>query len=245
MCMRQQRIRDPRSGQTASFDPFPRVPCRLLDQLVGTREIVRGDVKRTQIGYGENIDLPAKLSEVTNHLMGDKQRERMQSSRDCSLWRLVESASESRRQNDNTSGAQIGGVENRRDEPLQRLRRQPRAVRATDILTHLDEEDRVYFRETREKRLGATLETVTADRETSVLAFRKTLEPIRTVLAAQPYVGGGAPAYADYAVFGCFQWARCTSSFPLLLKDDPVWARRDRLLFAFDGFAAKSLGYAV
>ena len=116
---------------------------------------------------------------------------------------------------------------------------------ATDILTHLDEEDRVYFRETREKRLGATLETVTADRETSVLAFRKTLEPIRTVLAAQPYVGGGAPAYADYAVFGCFQWARCTSSFPLLLKDDPVWAWRDRLLFAFDGFAAKSLGYVV
>ena len=78
-----------------------------------------------------------------------------------------------------------------------------------------------------------------------VLAFRKTLEPIRTLLAVQPYVGGGAPAYADYAVFGCFQWARCTSSFPLLLKDDPVWARRDRLLFAFDGFAAKSLGYAV
>src|SRR6195256_5758317 len=38
---------------------------------------------------------------------------------------------------------------------------------APDILTHLDEEDRVYFRETREKRLGATLETVTADRETS------------------------------------------------------------------------------
>ena len=89
------------------------------------------------------------------------------------------------------------------------------------------------------KRLGATLETVTADRETNVLAFRKTLEPIRTVLAAQPYVGGGAPAYADYAVFGCFQWARCTSSFPLLLKDDPVWAWRDRLLFAFDGFAAQ------
>jgi len=63
---------------------------------------------------------------------------------------------------------------------------------ATDILAHLDEKDRVYFRETREKRLGATLETVTADRETNVLAFRETLEPVRTVLAAQPYVGGGA-----------------------------------------------------
>jgi len=116
---------------------------------------------------------------------------------------------------------------------------------ATDILVHLDEKDRVYFRETREKRLGATLETVTADRERNVLAFRKTLEPVRTALAAQPYVGGGAPAYADYAVFGCFQWARCTSSFPLLLKDDPVWAWRERLLSAFDGFAGQALGYPV
>ena len=115
----------------------------------------------------------------------------------------------------------------------------------TDIFAHLDEKDRAYFRETREKRLGATLETVSADRETNVLAFRKTLEPIRTLLAAQPYFGGEVPAYADYAVFSCFQWARCTSSFPLLLKDDPVWAWRDRLLSAFDGFAGKALGYSV
>jgi glutathione S-transferase len=46
----------------------------------------------------------------------------------------------------------------------------------TDILAHLDEKDRAYFRETREKRLGATLEAVTADRETNVVLFRKTLE---------------------------------------------------------------------
>jgi glutathione S-transferase len=115
----------------------------------------------------------------------------------------------------------------------------------TDILAHLDEKDRAYFRETREKRFGVALETVTSDRQMNVLAFRKTLEPIRTVLAAQPYFGGETPAYADYAVFSCFQWARCTSSFPLLLKDDPVWAWRDRLLSAFDGFARNALGYQV
>ena len=115
----------------------------------------------------------------------------------------------------------------------------------TDILAHLDEKDRAYFRETREKRLGAVLEAVSADRETNVLAFRKTLDPIRTVLAAQPYLGGEIPAYADYAVFGCFQWARCISPFPLLLKDDAVWSWRDRLLSAFGGFAAKALGYPV
>ena len=115
----------------------------------------------------------------------------------------------------------------------------------TDIFAHLDEKDRAYFRQTREQRLGAALETISADRDTNVLAFRKTLEPIRTVLAAQPYLGGKMPAYADYAVFGCFQWARCISSFPLLLKDDAVWAWRDRLLSAFDGFARKALGYSV
>jgi glutathione S-transferase len=115
----------------------------------------------------------------------------------------------------------------------------------TDIFAHLDEKDRAYFRQTREQRLGAALETISADREMNVLAFRKTLEPIRTVLAAQPYLGGETPAYADYAVFGCFQWARCISSFPLLLKEDPLWAWRDRLLSAFDGFAGKALGYPV
>jgi hypothetical protein len=44
------------------------------------------------------------------------------------------------------------------------------------------EKDRAYFRETREKRLGATLEAVSANRETDVLTFRKTLEPVRAVL---------------------------------------------------------------
>jgi len=115
----------------------------------------------------------------------------------------------------------------------------------TDIFAHLDEKDRSYFRESREQRFGVTLEAISADRDTDVLTLRKTLEPIRTLLAAQPYLGGEAPAYAEYAVFGCFQWARCISSFALLLKDDPVWAWRDRLLSAFHGFAGKALGYPV
>lgn len=113
----------------------------------------------------------------------------------------------------------------------------------TDIFAHLHPKDRAYFRETREKRLGAKLEAVSANRETDVLTFRKNLEPVRAVLAAQPYLGGATPAYADYSVFGCFQWSRCISPFPLLLNDDPVWAWRERLLSAFDGFARNALGY--
>jgi glutathione S-transferase len=115
----------------------------------------------------------------------------------------------------------------------------------TDIFANIDEKDRPYFRKTREERFGMSLEKVTAERETNVLAFRKNLEPICAVLGAQPYLGGKEPAYVDYAVFGCFQFARCISRFPLLLEDDPVWAWRDRLLSAFDGFARKALSYAV
>ncbi len=115
----------------------------------------------------------------------------------------------------------------------------------TDIFARLAEKDRAYFRETREKRFGMKLEAVTADRETSVLEFRKSLQPIRTVLAKQPYFGGESPAYADYAVFGGFQWARCISSFRLLLEDDPIWTWRDRLLSAFDGYARNAPGYPV
>jgi glutathione S-transferase len=116
---------------------------------------------------------------------------------------------------------------------------------ATDILANIDEGDRAYFRKSREERFGVSLERLTADRDTNVLAFRKNLDPIRTVLAAQPYLGGAEPAYVDYAVFGCFQWSRCISNFPLLLEDDPVRAWRDRLLSAFNGFARKAPAYAA
>ena len=115
----------------------------------------------------------------------------------------------------------------------------------TDIFAVLDEKDRSYFRETREKRFGATLEAVVADRDTRVAGFRQSLEPLRAVLGAQPYLGGEMPLYADYAVFGSFQWARCASPFQLLTTDDPVWAWRNRLLAAFDGLARKAPGYPV
>src|SRR5271169_341398 len=115
----------------------------------------------------------------------------------------------------------------------------------SDIFGLLDDKDRTYFRETREKRFGTTLETVGANRDADVLAWRKLLQPLRAVLGAQPYLGGATPAYADYAVFGCFQWARCVSPFRLLLEDDPVWAWRGRLLSAFDSYPGKAIGYPV
>ena len=114
-----------------------------------------------------------------------------------------------------------------------------------DIPGQLRPVDAAYFRKTREARFGRPLEEVIAGREKSVEVFRKNLEPLRQTLKAQAYLGGAAPNYADYIVFGGFQWARVVSSFKLLATDDPVYAWRERLLDAFDGMARNSPGYAV
>ena len=84
-----------------------------------------------------------------------------------------------------------------------------------------------------------------AGRDQSVEAFRKALEPLRLTLKTQRYLGGDAPNYADYIVFGPFQWARVVSPFKLLSSEDPVYAWRERLLDAFDGMARNSPGYPV
>ena len=114
-----------------------------------------------------------------------------------------------------------------------------------DIPNNLGEVDAAYFRKSREARFGKRLEEVQANRDTDIVAFRKSLEVMRQTLKKQPFVGGAAPNYADYIVFGGFQWARVVSPFRLLEADDPVYAWREKLLDAFDGMARNSPGYPV
>ncbi|MBR1144766.1 glutathione S-transferase family protein [Bradyrhizobium sp. AUGA SZCCT0431] len=114
-----------------------------------------------------------------------------------------------------------------------------------DIPLNLKPVDAAYFRKSREVRFGKPLEEVVADRDETVEGFRRSLDPLRLTLKTQSYLGGEQPNYADYIVFGGFQWARVVSPFKLLREDDPVYAWRERLLDAFDGMARKSPGYAV
>ncbi len=112
-----------------------------------------------------------------------------------------------------------------------------------DIFNHVHPDDREYFRSSREKRFGRTLEEIQADRETRVEDFRRTLAPLRTRVKDQPFVSGDFPGYADHVVFGGFQWARAISDFPLLSADDPINTWRRKMLGLFDGLAAKAPGY--
>jgi glutathione S-transferase len=114
-----------------------------------------------------------------------------------------------------------------------------------DIYKHLDERDRDYFRRSREERFGTTLENFQSGREERLPAFRQSLQPLRSTIEAQPFLGGDRPLYGDYIVFGAFMWARSISDFKLLEPNDPVYAWRERMLDLFGGLARHAKGYAV
>jgi len=111
----------------------------------------------------------------------------------------------------------------------------------TDIFRVIDAKDRDYFRTSREKRFGTSIEAYCAEREKHLPGFRQSLTPLRTTLAAQPYLAGERPAYADYIVLGSFQWPRCISTFALLEPDDPIVAWRERMLDLFDGMGRRAI----
>ena len=108
-----------------------------------------------------------------------------------------------------------------------------------DVHNSLHESDRAYFRSSREKMNRKTLEEVQAGREERVEAFRKSLQPLRMALAQGQFVCGEQPGYADYLAFGGFQWARLSSSFPLLAQDDVVHAWFMRCLDLYSGIGRK------
>jgi glutathione S-transferase len=104
-----------------------------------------------------------------------------------------------------------------------------------DLFQHLHERDKAYFRNSREKMFGMTLEDIAAPKDSTIDALRSALSPMRDVLKHQPYLSGSQPHFADYVAFAPFQWARAVCPVQLLAKDDPVYDWRDRLLNAFDG----------
>lgn len=112
-----------------------------------------------------------------------------------------------------------------------------------DGVRHLDSADQIYFRNTREPRLGMTIDELVAGREGRLPEVRRSLDPLRRTLAHQNFIAGSSPAYADYLVFGEFQWARSISDFEVLASDDPIRAWRGRMLDLFGGLARQALAY--
>ncbi len=106
-----------------------------------------------------------------------------------------------------------------------------------DIPAALHAKDRDYFRTTREAAFGRSFEAIAAERDEALAALRRTLAPLRSPLAKQSFVAVAAPAYADPAVLGAFQWARVISRVALTAVDDPASAWVEHMLDAYDGLA--------
>jgi glutathione S-transferase len=114
-----------------------------------------------------------------------------------------------------------------------------------DLFAHLHNKDKAYFRESREKRLGTTLEAYGSDRSGALAKLHKALDPVRPVLIELPFIGGRSPSFADYILFGAFQWARVMSATRLLEPDDPVYIWRECMLDIHGGIARRALGFPV
>ena len=109
------------------------------------------------------------------------------------------------------------------------------AAALMDIHGMLAPVDQAYFRESRARRFGKPIEEVPTDRDHRLAAFRAGLEPLRNMLSYQPFIGGASPLFADYIVFGAFQWVRIVSPFQTLADDDPIAAWFERCLGLHDG----------
>jgi glutathione S-transferase len=114
-----------------------------------------------------------------------------------------------------------------------------------DVFNAIHEKDKAYFRASREKRFGMTLEQFGSDPKKGVADLRTALLPVRKQLVQEPYVCGKAPGFADYILFGAFQWARALSPQRLLEPDDPVFAWREKMLDLHGGLARKAKGHPV
>lgn len=113
-----------------------------------------------------------------------------------------------------------------------------------DIFNIARDDDKAYFRENREGRFGKKLEDIPAGREEQRSAFAKSLEPLRDMLNYQPFIGGQTPLFADYIVFGAFQFGRVVSPFKVLDDDDAVADWFSRCLDLHNG-AGRSVSAAA
>lgn len=106
-----------------------------------------------------------------------------------------------------------------------------------DIHDRLDPADQDYFRASREKRFGKTLEEMVADRDATLIEFRANLNPLRTCLDDRPFVSGHEPLYPDYVVCAALMWPRMMSPLKILEDDDPLAPWFERMLDLFGGLA--------
>ena len=104
-----------------------------------------------------------------------------------------------------------------------------------DIHNSLAPADQEFFRTTREKLFGCTLEEFSAKHPKNSDGMSQALTPLEQTLKTQKFIGGDAPLFADYAVFGALQWLYTSSSEDYLQQGTAVSQWFDSLLDMYNG----------
>lgn len=108
-----------------------------------------------------------------------------------------------------------------------------------DLVEILHEDDRDYFRTTREAAFGTTVDALREARSEHLQILRATLRPLRSTLANQKFLAGETPNYADHVAFSAFLWAYASSPVKILAEDDTLHTWCARMFDAYDGLARK------
>lgn len=106
-------------------------------------------------------------------------------------------------------------------------------VLVSDIYNVIDDCDKDYFRETREPRIGCTIEEAGKDYDQALKTFQTNLLPYQDYFRQNDFLSGQSAAYSDYILYGMFLWARATSGKRLIEDDSSVnlWIKRMDGLF--------------
>ncbi len=111
-----------------------------------------------------------------------------------------------------------------------------------DIHDALAPTDQEFFRTTREKLFGMSLEDFSVKMAATPDDLKKTLVPLELTLKNQNFIGGETPHFADYVVFGALQWLRVCKGEAVLPQEGAVSNWFNSLLDMYDGMgrAAKA-----
>lgn len=110
-----------------------------------------------------------------------------------------------------------------------------------DIYNSLAPADQQFFRVSREKMFGCSLEEFDAKHPKNGDSLGVVLLPLELTLKKQKFIGGDSPLFADYVVFGALQWLRVSSGEKCLPKDNAVATWFNLLLDMYDGMGRKGL----
>lgn len=108
------------------------------------------------------------------------------------------------------------------------------------VMQVIDEECQAYFRESRERMLGMTLDEACADQAAARVALVETLAPAEQGLSQAQWLGGTDPCYADYALFGSLKWLHALGGSIPFPPDSAVSKWFERILDLHDGYARKA-----